>query len=203
MCCIVCRTINASRLPCNPHTGSYDYDNCCYDHSYAYCLHLDHDKNCIHCQFHYKFSEHSVLQCCIVLLCRNASGTSCGRRHFRCFQSFRWNKHFDRNTHRRYIISFRDNHLQIAVVGGIIGFLILALIIISVVLYILVRRSVEKRARDREYLRESKLYNEEARSSVAASASASDTPEDELREMEPSFWGVVTRPKQALRVVNG
>ena len=25
---------------------------------------------------------------------------------------------------------------------------------------------------------------------------------DELSEMEPTFWGVVTRPKQALRVVN-
>jgi membrane protein implicated in regulation of membrane protease activity len=96
---------------------------------------------------------------------------------------------------------FLRSLLTIAIVGGVIGFLILALIVVSVVLYILVRRSVEKRARDREFLRESKLYNEEPRSSVAASAS--DTPEEELREMEPSFWGVVTRPKQALRVVNG
>ena len=85
--------------------------------------------------------------------------------------------------------------------GGIIGFVIVALLITSVVLYVLVRRSVERRARDREYLRESKDYGAESRSSVAVSAS--DTPEDELREMEPSFWGVVTRPKQALRVVNG
>jgi len=90
---------------------------------------------------------------------------------------------------------------KIGIVGGIIGFVIVALLITSVVLYVLVRRSVERRARDREFLRESKDYGGESRSSVAASAS--DSPEDELREMEPSFWGVVTRPKQALRVVNG
>jgi len=86
------------------------------------------------------------------------------------------------------------------IVGGIVGFLILALLFMSVVLYILVRRSVERRQqKNAAYLHESKHSPSHSRSSVAAS----DTPEDDLKEMEPSFWGVVTRPKQALRVVNG
>ena len=75
----------------------------------------------------------------------------------------------------------------------------------SVVLYILVRRSIERRQAKHDsnstlpqYTGDIK-HNPSQRSSVAAS----DSPEDEMSNMETSFWGVVTRPKQALRVVNG
>jgi len=85
------------------------------------------------------------------------------------------------------------------IVGGIVGFLILALLFMSVVLYVLVRRSVERRqAKKFAYNGMDGKGSPGSRSSVAAS----DTPEEEFEKMEPSFWGVVTRPKQALRVVN-
>jgi len=64
--------------------------------------------------------------------------------------------------------------LIVAIVGGIIGFLILALLLMSVILYILVRRSVEKRhAKKYAYERESKCSATHSRSSVVAS----DSPE--------------------------
>lgn len=64
--------------------------------------------------------------------------------------------------------------LTIGVVGGVVGFLILALLLMSVVLYALVRRSVEKRQAQRfEDERELKNASVYSRTSVTAS----DTPE--------------------------
>jgi predicted LPLAT superfamily acyltransferase len=65
---------------------------------------------------------------------------------------------------------------MIGIVGGIVGFVIIALLLMSVVLYILVRRSLERRQSqdaDAGYSRERKHSPNLSRSSVAAS----DTPE--------------------------
>jgi hypothetical protein len=64
--------------------------------------------------------------------------------------------------------------LTIGIVGGVVGFLILALLLMSVILYALVRRSVEKRQAQRiEDERELKNASVYSRTSVTAS----DTPE--------------------------
>jgi len=64
--------------------------------------------------------------------------------------------------------------LTIGIVGGVVGFMILAFLLMSFVLYVLVRRSVEKRhAKNQSGAWERKHSPSQSRTSVAAS----DTPE--------------------------
>jgi hypothetical protein len=71
-----------------------------------------------------------------------------------------------------------DRVLIVGIVGGVVGFMILALLLMSVVLYILVRRSIEKRQAENHttaawVAKERKHSPSQSRSSVAAS----DSPE--------------------------
>lgn len=65
---------------------------------------------------------------------------------------------------------------MVGIVGGVVGFMVLALLLMSFVLYILVRRSVEKRQARNEtavWVKERRHSPSQSRSSVAAS----DSPE--------------------------
>ena len=80
--------------------------------------------------------------------------------------------------------------LIIGIVGGVVGFMILALLLMSVVLYILVRRSVERRQASRDiadgFARERKHSPTHSRDSVAAS----DTPEVESQVKRLMLGGI-------------